>query len=106
MILTQAVWDKVTIKWDRPVPRHDRSDTTEEELREVRVFFKQEGEWTTTLRLTWNKTTSREESMLLTKAKLLELTPWSAKFEAYWWSSALDSPKMDKLVRGDIVCEF
>lgn len=106
MIITQAVWSKVVIDYDEPIPRYNRPDIQHEELKGARLFFKQEGEWTTTLRINWNKTYSREESMLLTKAKVIELTPWSAKFEAYWWSSALDSPKMDKLIRADITCEF
>ena len=103
MIVTQAVWDKVHIKWDEPVPRHNAPDTTEEELSGVRIFFKQAGEYTTTVELLWGK----DNHMLLTKAKLIELTPWSAKFEAYWWSSPLPGGRDETtLIRGDITCEF
>ena len=51
-------------------------------------------------------------------ATVLELTPWGAKFEAYWWKShpyrynkdGSPSKKQksgfSKLVRADVVCEF
>jgi hypothetical protein len=101
MILTQAVWDKVSITWDEPIPRYKSPDITEETLREVRVFYKDDN-GITSLELRWG----HDNFMLLARAKVLNLTPWSAKFEAYWWSSSLDNNDYTQFTRGEIVCEF
>jgi hypothetical protein len=99
MIITQAVWDRVIVTYDesieRFISRGRRQKVDEEELRNVRLFFEWITEDAATLRLDWGK----DRSMLLTRARLVELTPWSIKFEAYWC-------RFDTSTRADVVCEF
>jgi len=106
MKLDHYHWDKITITYDSPVPRFNKPDTTEEVIRHVSLTYLCESDDYSTLRLVWGRGNLLDRSMLLGRAKVKELTPFSAKFEAYWWTSSLDSNKENKSVRADIVCEF
>ena len=113
MIITHFAYDKVTITYDEPVPRANGKVRTEEVWRTVQIHFK--GDKTaSTLELHGE----REQFILLGNARVIELTPWGAKFEAYWWQSHPSKCNKDgklskrqprgfkRLVRANVVCEF
>lgn len=83
MLLTHFVYDKVTINYDEPIPRNGSGkEITEEIWRNAQIHFKRKGD-ITTLEIHGD----RDRFLLLGGAEVIELTPWSAKFEAYWWQS-------------------
>ena len=114
MILTAFNYDTIKITYDEPVegPGRDRHNCQEETWRGAQVFFESK-DGIATLRIQ-----RKDKSILLGRAKVVELTPWSAKFEAYWWSShptqynkdgslsKRQKPGFAQLVRADIVCEL
>jgi hypothetical protein len=116
MILTHYVYSTVKVTYDEPVEdfdfRHQKMNYKEEETwREAEIFFELKDDYAT-LRIG-----KGDKSILLGRAKVIRLTPWDAKFEAYWWAGyPIDYTKdrkpkkrqksgFRKLVRADIVCE-
>lgn len=114
MILTHFTYDKITVTYDEPVPVGlHRRERTEEVWRNAQIHFKRKGD-ITTLEIHGE----RDSFILLGSAKVIELTPWGAKFEAYWWQSHPYRYNKDgspskrqkrgfkREVRADVVCEF
>lgn len=105
MNLTQFFYNKVTITYAKEMDHLIGKNRKREELHNVRVSFKQDGTWSTILTL--SKGDRFGETMILTKAKVLELTPWSALFEAHWFSAKVGEPASKaKTIKASIVCEF
>lgn len=113
MILTHFIYDKVSIAYDEPVPDHSGKSKSEEIWRNAQIHFKRDGD-ITTLEIHGG----RDRFILLGGAKVIELTPWGAKFEAYWWQthpirynkdgrlSKRQKRGFKRRIRADIVCEF
>ena len=116
MILTAFNYDTIKIVYDKPVPhfnyRTQKKEPLEEEtFRGAQVFFERKGDYATLSIRKGNR------SILFGRAKVLELTPWSAKFEAYWWEghdlkynkngelSERQKNGFKHLIRADITCE-
>ena len=117
MILTHFNYDTVKITYDKPIPhfnyRTQKKEPLAEEIwRGAQVFFDRKGGYAT---LSIRK---GDKSILLSRAKVIEITPWSAKFEAYWWAghdcqynkdgslSKRQKNGFKTLIRADIVCEL
>ena len=102
MILTQAVWSKVTITYDKMIegPGRNKQDCKEETWTDARLFYKDE-DGLTSLRIK-----KGDKDLFLIRAKVLEITPWSARFEAYWWSAKALGEDYERLERADVICEF
>lgn len=113
MILTQFNYDTIKITYDAPVesPGRNKHNCEEETWRGAQIFFEQKAD-VATLRIK-----KGDKSILLGRAKVIELTPWSAKFEAYWWEghefqynkdgalSKRQKSGFKQLIRADIICE-
>lgn len=118
MILTSFCYRTIKIDYDEPVEKFNFRDQVmeyedEEVWTESTVHFNEKDGAPPTLRIGKGK-----KSILLCRAKVIELTPWGAKFEAYWWAGHPIERKKDgkpkkrqksgfrRLVRADITCEF
>ena len=114
MILTHFNYDTIKVNYDEPVPGPGRTKhkVEEEVWRGAQIFFKiKDG-------LPILEIMKGDRHILLGRAKVIELTPWSAKFEAYWWAghpiqynkdrsrSKRQKSGFAQLVRADIVCEI
>ena len=117
MILTHFSYDTIKVTYDEPVDGPGRGDHNckEEVWKNAQVHFKHDAATgISTLELHGE----RDRFLLLGSAKVIELTPWGAKFETYWWSghpykynkdgspSKRQRSGFAKLVRADVVCEF
>jgi len=116
MILTHFSYGTVKITYDEPVDDFNfhtqkMGSRKEETWKDAQVFFDRKGDYATL------RVARGDKSILLGRAKVLELSPWGAKFEAYWWKGHDVAYKKDgkpakrqkngfaRLVRADIVCE-
>lgn len=117
MILTHFAYGKITITYDEPVDdfdfRNQVMGSKEEEVwRDAQIFF-ENNDGHPRLRIA-----KGDKGMLLARAEVLELTPWSAKFVAYWWKghdikynkdgsrSKRQPAGFARLVRAEVACEF
>lgn len=116
MILTHYVYSTIKVTYDEPVEdfnfrKQEMEYKQEETWREAEVFFDRKDDYAT-LRIG-----KGDKSILLGRAKVISLSPWGAKFEAYWWAghpikynkngspSKRQKEGFRMLVRADIVCE-
>ena len=114
MILTHFAYDTIKITYDENVegPSQINDNCRNETWKGAQLFFK------TDKNLPVLEIYKGDRHILLGRAKVVELTPWGAKFEAYWWRthpiqynkdgklSKRQKSGFSKLVRADIVCEF
>src|SRR6185436_2604063 len=104
MNITQIVWSKVTINYTEPVPSgRDEKKRKSDTFLNAKVLLQPVGK---IAKLEIFDTVNDYNHLLLTRAELVELMPWSAKFKAYWWSATLESETYDRLVEAEIICEF
>jgi len=113
MILTSFNYDTIKVTYDAPVdgPGRGKHNCQEETWRGALIYFKTEKN------LPMLEIVKGDRHLILGRAKVIELTPWSAKFEAYWWASHPVKYNKDgklskrqksgfsQLIRADIVCE-
>lgn len=99
MKVKAIVYDKVTVTC--------RSDPKKGGVFEEATVSIREG--SKGLEIMERKSWGRCQSALYAEAALVELTPWSAKFTACWWSSTClknGKWKHSKLVPVEVVCEL
>ncbi|MGD9726484.1 MAG: hypothetical protein AB7L09_02930 [Nitrospira sp.] len=114
MKIAHILYDKVTITYDKVIEdRYGKPNCKEEVWQNTGVYFKV-ADGVSTLELHG----PGDAFLLLGRAKVMAITPWSAKFEAYWWKSHPMRYNKDRtiskrqksgfaqLVRAEIVCEL
>jgi hypothetical protein len=102
MIVTQAVWSKITITYDKKVkgPGRTRHNNRQEIWENAQLFYEIIDDLPT-LRIMRG-----DKHLFLIRAKVVSITPWDAKFEAHFFSGKPSGSKYDQLIRADINCEF
>lgn len=102
MIVNYCSWAKVGILYDKPVPpslRGDGKPRLTDELKDAYVFYDDE-DHTLTVKDVRVGDGMANQHFTFARAKVKKLTPWEAKFEAYWWDST------GKMIRCDVLCTF
>lgn len=94
MNITQIVWNKVEVTCEQDPSKN-------ESLQDVRITFKTDPP---SLTLAENKPESH--SVLYARPAMVSLTPWSASFTAFWWSSRFESDDFDELIPVKVECQF
>ena len=101
MKIEHLFWTRVCVRYERSVARKGEPKRTEDTFKNAFVTF--EGG---ALKIQSDYPKPDGASLLLTRPRILRMTPWGMEWEAFWWASALAAKRYRKLIKATVTVTF